>query len=897
MNLLRILLNRIAALFQRQKLDRELDEELRAHIDLAVAENCRRGMFPKEARREALRSFGGVTQIREDYRTRRGLPMLEQLVRDLRFAARQLLRAPGFAFTAILTLALGLGANTAVFSLINGLLLRPLPVSRADELAVLHFQRSDDPDPDYSFSAPMFRALEKRHEAFTDVAAFNSTVFQVRGASGNVRVPGSMVSGQFFQALQTAPLMGRYLTPQDDQAGGTANGFGVVISEDFWRTWFNGVPDVVGRRLTIANAPFTVVGVMPKQFIGADPTRRPEVYAPLWAEPVIDAPYNNIASGYRSWWLRIIARRNPGVSLEQADAAVNAASNPVLEETAPQDARWIKDARTNHFHFVAVSGSKGFTYLRARFVEPLTAVFFLCAATLLLACLNLASLLMARSAARERELATRLALGATRQRLIRQLMAESLLIAVLGTAAGVCAAPLVSRSLAALILGNSPGATLDTSLDLRVFGFVALTAIAATVLIGLIPALRATSKNLNDQIKSGSQAVTARGRKSVLPRILMGLEVALALILVVGAGLLASSLARLYRTGLGFDPKGVVVLDLSMDKQSLDGDPLFRWYRAYGDALGRHPGVTKVSFASDTPMDGSIWTNDFHSPLSNGNREIYMNAVAPGFFQTMRIPLLTGRDLSWDDTQATGRKIILNQSAAKILFPGRSALGQVIVSDKDSYEVIAIVGDIHYASLRKQAPAGAYISMTQDRAKKPSYTAVVRMDGAPGPLAMAARTLAAQMAPEIPPPVMTTLNAQIDESISSERMMAMLSAFFAGCALLVTAIGLYGTLAYSTARRTSEIGVRMALGAQRAQVAVMVFRENAWILICGAGAGLGVALLAARALESFLYGTSARDPWVMAESVLALTLVASAASLLPALRAASLQPMEALRAE
>ena len=897
MDLLRALLSRIAALFQPHKLDRELDEELRAHIELAVAENGRRGMSPKEARREALRSFGSMTQIREDYRTRRGLPMLEQLMRDLRFAARQLSRAPGFAFTAILTLALGLGANTAVFSLINGLLLRPLPVPHADELTVLHYLRSDDPDPDYSFSAPMFRALEKRHEAFTDIGAFSNQVFQVRGASGNVRLPGSMVSGQFFQTLQMPPLLGRYLTPQDDQPGGTGNGFGVVLSEDFWRTWFNGVPDVVGRRLTIANASFTVIGVMPKQFIGADPTRRPEFYVPLWAEPIIDAPYNNIAAAYHSWWLRIIARRKPGVSLEQANAAVEAVSNPVLEETAPQDARWIKDWKANHFHLAVVSGSKGFTYLRFKFVEPLKAVFLLCAATLLLACLNLASLLMARSAARERELATRLALGATRQRLIRQLMAESLLIAVLGTAAGICAAPLVSRSLAALVLDKSPGATLDTSLDLRVFGFVALTAIVASVLIGLIPALRATSKNLHDQIKSGSQAVTARGRKSVLPRILMALEVALALILVVGAGLLASSLTRLYRTGLGFDPRGVVTLALSMDKQSLDGDPLFRWYRSYGEALGHHPGVTNVSFASDTPMDGSIWTDGLHSPFSGGDREIYMNSVAPGFFQTMRIPLLTGRDFSWDDTRTTGPKIILNQAAAKTLFPGRSALGQRVVSEKETYEVVAVVGDIHYASLRKGAPAGAYISMTQERAIKPSYTAVLRMDGAPAPLAMAANALAAQMAPEIPQPVMTTLNAQIDESIASERMMAMLSAFFAGCALLVTAIGLYGTLAYSTARRTSEIGVRMALGAQRAQVAAMVFRENAWILICGAGGGLGVALLAAHALESFLYGTSARDPWVMAESVLALTLVASAASLLPALRAARLQPMEALRAE
>jgi predicted permease len=901
MDLLRILLSRCAALFRRKRLDAELDEELQSHIDFAFEENLARGMSEAEARRAALVKFGGMTQIREKYRVRRGLPFLEQMARDLRFGLRQLRRSPGFAITAILTLALGLGANTAVFSLINGLLLRPLPVPRADELAVVHI--SDDDNQIGGFCAPLFRALEKRHEAFQAVAAYSNSKFEVRGSSGNVEVPGALVSGEFFQALQTQPLLGRALTPQDDQPGGGTAGFGVVISEGFWRSWFNGAPDVVGRRLTIANAAFTVVGVMPRQFIGADPLHRPEIYATLWAEPVIDAPYDNMTDGYHAWWLEVIARRNPGISLEQANAALKVASSQVLDgaisdPTGTPDPNWILDERAHHFQFVAAPGSKGFSYLGRHFRRPLLAVFRLCAAMLLLTCLNLASLLMARAAARERELATRLALGATRKRLIRQLMVESLLIAVLGTLAGMVAAPMVSRSLATFVLGNERNGTLDTSLDLRVFLFAALTAGVAALLIGLVPALRATSENLNEQIKNGSQARSPRERRRWLPRILMGLEVALALMLVVGAGLLGTSLSRIYRTGLGFDPKGVVNLDLEMGKQSLDGDALFRWYRDFGDALSHQPGVKSLSFASVTPLSGSAWTKTLHTPSSHGDRETYMNDVAPGYFQTMRITQVSGRDFQWADTASTGKKIILNQSAAKLLFPGQEAIGKIVSDWKNRpYQVIGVVADTRYLSIQEDAPAGGYVPITQSEGSKPSYTAVVRLEGPVGPFASAVRTLAARMAPEIPPPTMTKMSTILDASIGEERMMALLAAFFAGCSLLVTAIGLYGTLAYSTARRTSEIGIRMALGAQRAQVVGMVFRENAWIALGGSLAGLVAALLASRMLASFLYGTSVRDPWVMAASVAALTIIASAASLVPAVRAARIEPMSALRAE
>ena len=489
---------RLKSLLHKRRLDRDLAEELAFHQAMAREKLMREGATPQPAEAVASVQSGDATGWTESFRDGWQFQTLGNLLRDVRFSARLLGKSPGFTVVALLTLALGVGANTAVFSLINALLLRPLPVPHADQLVVFHYDRSDVDSTNYSFCAPLFRSLEKRHEAFQDVAAFTDSTMQVRGASSNQEVPGSLVSGQFFRAMQTLPLLGRYLTAQDDQPGGGSTGFSGVISESFWQTWFNRAPDVVGRTITIARAPFTIVGVMPKRFIGADPTARPEIYASLSAEPVIDAPYNNTAGGYHSWWLGVIARRNPGVSLEQANAALQAASNAVLDEA--NDSQWVHEARSHHFRVGAEPGSRGFSYLRLFFKKPLVAVFLLCAAMLLLACLNLASLLMARATARERELATRLAIGATRRRLIQQLLVESLLIAVLGTAAGLTVSPVVSRSLAALLLGNRRDTVLRCNArPSRIFVCGADCGVAA-VLIGLIPALRATSGNLNDHI-------------------------------------------------------------------------------------------------------------------------------------------------------------------------------------------------------------------------------------------------------------------------------------------------------------------------------------------------------------------------------------------------------------
>jgi predicted permease len=900
---------RLKALVLKRRMDRDMADELAFHQAMLRDKLLRQGVAPLEVDVETRRRFGRASRWHERLRELWQFRRFENLVRDVSYAARVLQKSPGFTAVAILTLALGVGANTTVFSMINGLLLRPLPVPASHELVVLGTQDSESgfgeptngagPKINYSLSEPLFRGLERRSKVFTQVFGFNHSTMQVKGNNGTENVQGQIVSGGFFPALETAPLLGRTLTPADDVKGGNPAGFGVVISEGFWQRWFNRTANVMGEKLVIDNTLFTVVGVMPKRFIGADPLDRPELFVPMAAEPTMHGARNLTADGFHAWWLTVMGRLNPQATLEQANADVSANTSAILHEFIP-DANWIAKRERQHFRFTAEAGSTGFTYIRLFFSKPLMAVFAMCGGILLLACLNLASLLMARGTARQKELATRLAMGATRRRLLQQLLVESFLIAVTGTVAGLAISPVVSQSISALLLGGQYETHLDTSLDLRVFAFAALAAIGAALLIGLIPALRATSGNLSDQMKHGQHTTLAFERQGMLPRVMMAVEVALALMLVVGAGLLASSVLRLYNSGTGFDPHGVENIAFSMDQQPLKGDALMQFYRQVGEGLRGSPGVKAVSFAWLIPFAHSTWDEDF-SAVDGKTHNIYENSVAPEYFQTMGIPFFSGRDFSWNDIASSGRKVILNQAAAKLLLPNRNPIGQ-FVTKKDGekttrYEVIGVSGDAKYEDLRSEAPPTAYFPITQDDQETRSYNAVVRTDGPPGPLVAAAHALAEQIEPGIPMPEMTSMLTLVRDSMSAERMLALLSVFFAVCALFVTAVGLYGTLAYATERRTSEIGIRMALGARRVQVAGMVFRQNAAVALAGTAGGLIAALLASRALASFLYGTSTRDPWIFAGSIAALALIASGASLLPAVRAAGIEPMQAIRCE
>jgi predicted permease len=889
---------RLKALILKGRMEREMEQELAFHEEMLKAKLRREGANEAQAAAAIHVRFGDRRRWHERLRELWQFHGLENLGRDLKFAVRVLSKSPGFTCVALVTLALGIGANTTVFSMINGLLLRPLAVPESDRLTALAIDQGR-PQVNYSFNAPFFRNLEHAGGALQEVMAYSHRNFQVRSGSGTEEVGGQYVSGDFFSLLRTPPLLGRELTEEDDRPGGNPSGFGAVISESFWQTRFNRVPDVIGRKLTIDNTVFTVVGVMPKTFIGADPMDRPQLFLPLATEEVLNGEQSMIKAGYHGWWLGVMGRLAPGATVEQASAQLAAATDRVLRESVP-DASWIADHEKHHMHFIAMPGSTGFSYIRMMFSKPLEVVFGMCVGILLLACLNLASLLFARGAGRQKELATRLAMGGTRRRLVQQLVVEGLLLGMGGTAAGLAIAPAVSRALVVVLLGGQRDMYLDTRLDGRVFGFAAAVALLATLVFALAPAIQATSRNLIERIKDGTHATLADERRSILPRVLLAVEVGLALMLVVGAGLLSSSLRRLYRSGEGFDPRGVENLSFSMDKAGFKGDALIAFYQQMGDRLRHQPGVKTVSFARIVPLTGYVWDDSFTGP-TGASEDMHQNAVAPEYFRTMGIPLMEGRDFTWKDANPNAKPIILNRAAVKALMPDGHALGRTVKTTDGKTEsvftVVGVVGDAKYEELRTPAPPTTYQPMTTDDEHSPSFNAVVKAEGGSGGLAAAARAITAQMAPSVPAPVMTGMQEVVDQSLGAERMMTMLAMFFAACALVVTAVGLYGTLAYSTARRTSEIGIRMALGARRGQVVRMVFGQNLAVMMAGTATGLVGALLASKALASFLYGTSARDPWVIAVSIAALAMIACAASLLPAVKAALIEPMQAIRCE
>jgi predicted permease len=875
--------------------DAEIEEELRAHIEMAVDDGVRAGLSEEEARRAARLRFGNPVTVKERTVGADAALGLESLWRDVKFALRQMKKSPGFTLTAVMTLSLGIGANTTVFSMIDALLLRPLPVPHSEQLSVLGF-RSNGPRASYSFPEPLFRGLEHGNYGFSRVFAFSHAAFAVEGRDGMENIPGQYVSGEFFPALGTVPLLGRTLGPEDDRPGGNPAGLAVVISEAFRQRWFGRAPDAVGRSLTIDNHAFTVVGVMPSSFIGADPTERPELYLPLATERILAGKLSMTAAGYHGWWLNVMGRRRPGVTVQQADAAVAAASAAILRDRVPD---WVKKQLEARFHFTAGAGSTGFTYLRLMFRDPLLTVMALCGGILLLACLNLASLLTARSAAREQELATRLALGASRRRLVQQLLTESLLIAACGTVVGLALAPLAGQSLSALLLSGHPEVRLSTAPDFRVFAFAALVAVASTLIIGLAPAMQAAQGGLSEQIKSGGQAVRAREHRHWLPRVLLSTEVALALMLVVVAGLLASSLVRLYASGEGFDAHGVWVVGFDLENHEMTPEAARQFYRTMDERVRSLPGVTGASIERITPLTGTEWDQDL-ATSGKASHDIHLNGVGPEYFRTMRIPRLEGRDFAWADSDDGANKIILNAAAAKLLFPAGHVLGGTVKnidgpSGPVSYQVVGVVGNAKYDSMRDDPPPTAYRPITQEMGS--SLSLVVRLNGPVAPMASAVRALARQMVRGAPAPQFTSMMSVVDDSLSTERLMALLAAFFAVCALLVTSIGLYGTLAYATSRRTGEIGIRIALGAQRGQVVRMVCGQNALVAGLGVAMGTGAALLATRGLASYLYGISANDPWVLACSSAALILIAVVASLIPAWRAAGLDPIQALRSE
>lgn len=892
---IRELILRAAGIFRKRRREREIAEELDFHLALKEA-SCRQdGDAPSDAIYQARRSFGGLERWKERCRDVSTIRVVEDLQRDLWLAFRMLRKSPIFTCIAIATLTAAIGANTTIFSLTNAVLLKSVNVPRADRLILLRVQPGDY---GYGFNYPWFRRIEKESSSLMQVFGFVRRNLRLTTLSGVEDVSGQLVSGAYFTALQVAPKMGRYILPRDDRPG-IPDGGVAVISAAFWHSHFGSDPKILGRQLTLNQTSLTIVGVMPESFMGMDHDERPDVFLPLESEPLVDAPFNAIAAGYRVWWMWIGGRLKEGISLEQAAAFLKAKSFSMTHGKETPLQFKFNGYKLEDLYVTAEPGLAGYSYVRFRFAKPLRVLMVLVGLVLFLACLNLATLLMARATARRREMSTRFALGASRSRLVRQLLTECLLLSLAGTILGLVAALLLTRALALLIAPQHGISSLhvDTAPDLAVFAFTAAIALAATLLTGVAPALRSTDGRL-ESLRDASFTLRAAERRRFWPRALLALEVAVALVLVTGTSLLGYSLVKLHQLPLGFDPAGLVHVVMPTDHNKIRA-ALPEMYRQLTERLKGLPSVSDVSICQYVPFSDAIGMTEITVP-GRTHQPLWQNSVGPGYFSTMRTSVREGREFRWSDSGARAKVVILNASAEKALFPGEHALGQHVSDDggKTWLEIVGVVEDAKYSSVRAVSPPAIYYPATLGMENGvSSFVFMLRVSGPVASVISSAGKIIHQNVPGLPAPVAISMEETVNESLASERILAMLAAFFGTLALVITGIGLYGTLAYVTERRTGEIGIRMALGATRSKIAFLIMVENGALAFSGCIVGLTVSFMASKQVASFLFGIRPHDPLAFGLAVLAVLLVAATASVSPALRATRIDPLSAIRYE
>lgn len=886
---------RASGMFRKRRREREIADELDFHLALKEASCRQSGVAPSAAIYQARRNFGGLERWKERCRDVSTIRVVEDLQRDLWLAFRMLRKSPTFTCIAIATLTAAIGANTTVFSLLNAVLLKAVNVPRADRLILLRVQPGDY---GYGFNYPWFRRIKQDSSSLMEVFGFARRDLRLTTRSGIEDVSGQLVSGAYFPALQVAPKIGRYIVPRDDRPG-IPDGGVAVISAGFWHSHFGSDPKTLGHRLTLNRIPFTVVGIMPESFRGMDQDQHPDVFIPLESEPLVDTPFNAIAAGYRAWWMWIGARLKDDISLEQAAAYLRATSFGMTRGKETPLQFKLNGYKLQDLYITAEPGLTGYSYVRFRFAKPLRLLMVLVGLVLFVACLNLATLLMARAAARRGEIATRFALGATRSRLVRQHLTECLLLSLAGTILGLVAALLLTRALALLIAPQHGISSLhiDTAPDWTVFVFTAATALAATFLTGVAPALRSTGRR-SESLRETSACLRPVERRRFWPRALLALEVAVALVLVTGSSLLGYSLVKLHQLPLGFDPVGLVYVAMDTDHVKIPAT-LPEMYRQLTQRLKGLPSVSDVSICRYVPFSDAIGMSEITVP-GRGRQPLWDNTVGPGYFSTMRTSVREGREFRWSDSGTRVNVVILNASAEKALFPGEPALGQHVSDDRGKtwLEVVGVVEDAKYSSVRAASPPTIYYPATLEMEKgDSSWVFMLRVSGLVAPVISSAGKIIHENMPEFPAPVAISMEETVNESLASERMLAMLAAFFGTLALVITGIGLYGTLAYMTERRTGEIGIRMALGATRGNIAFLIAVENGVLAFSGCIVGLTVSLMALKRIASFLFGITPRDPLAFGAAVVAVLLVAVTASASPAIRATRIDPQSAIRYE
>jgi predicted permease len=907
---MRTILKRLLALFTRRRLDRDLDDEIRAHIDLLAAEYERGGMSPADARLAARRAFGGAEQMKETYRDRRGIPLLETMARDARYAVRALARDRGFAVVAILSLALGIGATTAVFNVMNAVMLRPLAGSDVSRIVVLEPRRNNER---YILFNPEFEAIRARQHSLSGMVAISERPFQrVEFPSGpSSYIAASLVSGSYFEVLGVMPALGRLLTAADDDGTAeTADGAcAAVISDAFWSRQYQRRPDAIGSVLRLRERDCAIVGVAPPRFVGHSAGRVPDVWFPL--RPLTERRL--LEHQTLAFYSGVMGRLNPGVSRELATRDLTALYRDVQALEPPIPATQRQPPKPSELSLVAADGSTGLGGLRRQFGEPLWIVLGAVALTLLVAAINVANLLLSRGVARGPELATRMALGASRGRVTAQLVTEGAVIAVAGGMLGVLLSTAATPALASVISYQANGVVLDVSLERRVLLIASAATMLTALVIGLIPAVRATSLRASRSLVIGDRSRSDVGGQRVM-RGLLVVQFAISLLLVTAAGLLLRTSIGLSGIALGFEQEHVVTLEINDEAPggsvsvNVPEDDETRMKRAvtYQQLEDRLNAVTDVRSASlawyGLFSTNDLWTTVIDPLRPEDRREAHLNFVSARYFETVGMQVVRGRAFTLSDGYDAPQVAVVNETFVRERLGGRDPIGVQLTPAYPGRPaapatIVGVVADSRYNNLRETKTGPMFWAPLQ---QKPYRINSVNLRVTPGAEAVVTRR-AEDALRAVSPYLMvrqrTTLAEQVGRTAGRERLLLNLSVGFGIFALVLAAIGLHGTLAYSVSRRRREIGVRLALGAQRSTVVRQFLREAMVLAAASAVIGVPMALGAGRWLRAFLYGVAPQDPTTVLTSCAVLVLTVLVASSMPAFGASRVDPATALRSE
>ena len=907
------ILRRITNLFHRSKLDQEIEAELRSHIEMRTADNIAAGMPAEQARRDALLRFGNRTVLKERVTAADAHMFLDSLWQDLRYGLRQLRRCPGFTLVAVLTLALGIGANTAMFSLLDQVVLRLLPVSHPEQLVIVretgnHYGNTYGAN---TISWPMFEDLRDNNHVFSGMFCRFPATVAIGYGDEVAQISAELVSGSYFPVLGVGAALGRTIAPDDDEVPDSRPV--VVLSYSFWRSYFAGDRTIVGRTIELNSYAMTVIGVAQAGFDGMNLGVPAKVFVPIMMKTEMTPQSDGLKDRRRRLsWVTAYGRLKPGVSLEQAQLSLQPLMHSILQMEAQQPEftryRTAEDRQLFLRNRVELlSGSEN--WLRDYMRGPLWLLVALTGAVLLLACTNLANLLLARATAREREFAVRLAIGAGRARIVRQVLVESLLLAVTGAIVGLALAFLAARVLLHIYLPADAAAEFVVSPipDGRVLAFAVGVMLLTSLVFGLLPAVRGSRTEITLALKDRSGALSAGGIS--IRRMLVALQVALSLLLLFGAGLFVRTLRNLENLGPGFPTDHLLTFTINPSLNGYSAEETESFYKRLDVNLRSMPGIMAVGFSVLPLLKGYAWQNavvgkDFEGvPIEE---QPVLNDVSPGYFATLGIPIIAGRAFTERDDVGPRRDFahaVINESFAKQYFPGRNPIGQRfgLLNDEEpvspeGIEVIGVIPDKKYRDLRETPPAQAYFPYFEDHHFW-FMSIYLRTQGDPRLIENALRERMRQFDSHVPVVDLQTVDELIGFSLRTERLVASLSAVFGGLATLLAAIGLYGVMAYTVVRRTREFGLRVALGALPRDVIWLVMRDVLILIAAGLAVGVPLAFALSTLVRSQLFGLRPHDPLTLVSSALVLALVASLAGLIPAFRASRADPLLSIRSE